>query len=236
MDNDTQSENYSLINEADISNNCDVEKGPKMDFQSGSLGYLPTCINLSKSILGTGLLALPYAFKALGPLLAIPLLCIFAYFSIVGLRIYSICGMRAGVDSIGLLCRVIDRRLQIMVDCAVVVMCVGTAISYLCLIGDLLPDLSESIRYITLSRTFAIIGSMVILLPLSFVRNPRHLRYTSLIGLFGIAFLAYLSIHRLFYIGLAPNRGPLFKFSFAGLKQLNVIVFVFTCHQNVIGL
>lgn len=201
----------------------------------GISGFTPTCINLLKSILGTGLLALPLTFQTLGPFLAIPLLFLFAYFSTVGLRIYSLCGMRAGVDSLGLVCRMVDWRLQMIVDVALVIMCIGTAVSYLSLIGDMIPVLLNSFTNLRVDRIICVILSVLILLPLSFIRNSKHLRYTSILGLIGIVFLVYLSIHLLIKKGISKDPSPLFNLSFDGLKQLNVIVFVFTCHQNVIN-
>ncbi len=197
---------------------------------SGSAGYQSTCINLLKSIIGTGLLALPFTVLTLGPLLAFPLLALFAYFSIVGLRIYSLCGMRAGVESIGSVCKMVDWRLQVVVDVALLIMCIGTAVSYFSIIGDFVPDL---INIKALNRNTCVLLSGIIILPLAFIRNTQHLRYTSVLGLAGIAFLIYLSIQILFTNGISNDHGPLFKFSGEGFKQLNVLVFVFTCHQNV---
>lgn len=212
-------------------NNKDLESA-FIDNKShgGEAGYLPTCINLLKSIIGTGLLALPYTFKVLGPILSIPLLFLLAYFSIVGLRIYSLCGMRAGVDNIGLVCKLVDWRLQMSVDVALLIMCIGTAVSYFSIIGDFVPNL---IGPFTLNRNTCVILSGLILLPLAFLKNTRHLRYTSILGLAGIVFIIYLSIQLLFTQKLTDDRGPLIQFSNEGFKQLNVLVFVFTCHQNV---
>ena len=196
----------------------------------GTSDFPSTCINLLKSILGTGLLALPYTFAILGPLLAIPLLLLFGYFSIVGLRIYSLCGMRAGAGSIGSVCRMISWRLQVMVDLALLIMCIGTAVSYFSIIGDFIPDL---INIFHISRNTCVALSGIILMPLAFIRNTQQLRFTSILGLVGIVFILFLSIKLLFTDGLSKNPAPLFSFSSDGLKQLNVIVFVFTCHQNV---
>lgn len=195
----------------------------------GSAGYPSSCINLLKSIIGTGLLALPYTFSTLGPLLAIPLLTLFAYFSVVGLRIYSLCGMRAGMESIGSVCRMVHWRLQIAVDVALLIMCIGTAVSYFSIIGDFIPDLVNN----NFDRNTCLLLSSIIILPLSLIRNTNHLRYTSVLGLTGIIFIFYLSIQLLFTNELFHEHGNLVNFSRDGFKQLNVMVFVFTCHQNV---
>ena len=198
----------------------------------GTSGFPSTCINLLKSILGTGLLALPYTFSVLGPLLAIPLLLLFAYFSIVGLRIYSLCGMRAGSESIGSVCKIINWRLQVMVDVALLVMCIGTAVSYFSIIGDFIPNLIKN-KFFHLTRNVCVGLSGIVLMPLAFIKNTQQLRYTSILGLLGIFSILFLSIQLLFTEGLSNDPAPLFNFSSDGLKQLNVIVFVFTCHQNV---
>lgn len=198
----------------------------------GSSGMPSTCINLLKSILGTGLLALPYTFSVLGPLLAIPLLLIFGYFSIVGLRIYSLCGMRAGAQSIGSVCKMVNWRLQVMVDLALLIMCIGTAVSYFSIIGDFIPGLIEN-KLFHLTRNVSVVLSGIVLMPLAFVRNTQQLRYTSILGLIGIFFILFRSVQLLFTEGLSKIPAPLFSFTADGLKQLNVIVFVFTCHQNV---
>lgn len=200
--------------------------------QPGSSGMPSSCVNLLKSILGTGLLALPYTFSVLGPLLAIPLLLIFGYFSIVGLRIYSLCGMRAGAQSIGSVCRMINWRLQVMVDSALLIMCIGTAVSYFSIIGDFIPDLLET-KVFHLTRNVCVVLSGIVLMPLAFIRNTQQLRYTSILGLVGIFFILFRSVQLLVTDGLSKNPAPLFSFTSEGLKQLNVIVFVFTCHQNV---
>lgn len=197
---------------------------------SGSAGFQSICINLLKSTIGTGLLALPFTVLTLGPLLAFPLLALFAYFSIVGLRIYSLCGMRAGAESIGSVCKMVHWRLQIVVEVALIIMCIGTAVSFFSIIGDFVPDL-VSIK--GLNRNVCVLLSGIVIFPLAFIQNNQHLRYTSILGLIGIIFLLYLSIQLLFTNGISKDRGPIFQFSSDGFKQLNVIVFVFTCHQNV---
>lgn len=196
----------------------------------GQTGYPSTFINLLKSIIGTGLLALPYTFLKLGPLLALPQLGLFAYFSIVGLRIYSLCGMRAGVESIGSVCKMINWRLQVVVDVALLIMCIGTAISYFSIIGDFIPAL---INIKPVNRNICVLLSGIVIVPLAFVRNSQHLRYTSVLGLVGIVFIILLSISLFFTKGISNERGSLFELSADSFKQLNVLVFVFTCHQNV---
>lgn len=229
----TEISNMNEDKKSYISINNDLESA-FLDKKSGTgtSGFNSTCINLLKSILGTGLLALPYTFSILGPLLAIPLLFLFGYFSIVGLRIYSLCGMRAGSESIGSVCRMVNGRIQVGVDLALLFMCIGTAVSYLSIIGDFIPSLIEN-RYFNFTRNICVCLSGIVLMPLSFIRGTHHLRYTSILGLFGILVILILSIKLLIIEGTTNNPAPLYNFSFDGLKQLNVIVFVFTCHQNV---
>jgi amino acid permease len=199
----------------------------------GTAGPATTVINLLKTILGTGMLALPYAFNGLGIIPGAFLLFVCAYFARHGLMVYSRCGMRAGIshdDGIGVLCKLVDRRLGPVVNFALFAMCVGSAISYLCLIGDLLPALLpfEISRNICNSAI-----TVFILFPLSFIRNLNRLQYTSIIGLLGIIYAVILSICILKVRWTELRNIPMIRPEVLKLSSINSIVFVFTCHQSV---
>lgn len=200
----------------------------------GTSGFTISSINLLKSILGTGLLVLPHAFYSLGLLQSTILLLVFGYFSSIGLRIYSLCGMRSGIQSIGTICGLIDWKLQLIVDSALLIMCIGTAVSYFSLIGDMIPSLVNNfITSISISRTQCILISPIFLLPLALIKNVQNLRFTSILGLFGIFFLLFSSIYLLFSDDLVVDFSNMPLFNFSNLNQINIIVLVFTCHQNV---
>lgn len=190
-------------------------------------------INLLKTILGTGMLALPYAFNKLGLVSGTLLLISCGYFARHGLLVYSHCGMRAGIsgdEGISVLCKMVDKRLGPVVNFALFAMCIGSAIGYLCLIGDLLPTLLP----FRIGRNLCNAAVTVfILFPLSFVQNMSRLQYTSIIGLFSIVYVFALSICLLVAKDINWSDVPFVKPDHLQLSSVNSIVFVFTCHQSV---
>ncbi len=219
----------SLKSENELQIESFIERNAKI----GTAGPATTVINLLKTILGTGMLALPYAFNGLGLIPGFLLLLVCAYFARHGLMVYSRCGMRAGIshdDGIGVLCKLVDTRLGPIINFALFAMCVGSAISYLCLIGDLLPTLLP----FHVGRNFCNAAVTVfILFPLSFIRNMNKLQYTSVLGLFGILYAVLLSICLLQIKGADLKCVPWLRPETLQLSSVNSIVFVFTCHQSV---
>ena len=206
-----------------------IERNAKI----GTAGPVTTIVNLLKTILGTGMLALPYALNGLGILPGVVLLALCAYFARHGLIVYSRCGMRAGIahdDGIGVLCKLVDRRLGPLINFALFAMCVGSAISYLCLIGDLLP---ESLPFKVSRNLCNAAVTVFILFPLSFILNMNRLQYTSVLGLLGVLYALVLSICLLKIEGVNFTNLPLFRPQVLQLSNVNSIVFVFTCHQSV---
>ena len=87
-----------------------------------------------------------------------------------------------------------------------------------------------------LLRTAADIHRLIII-PLSFLRRLDSLKYTSIIALFSIAYLVVLVVAHYIKGDTIPDRGTVRVFRWAGpvpaLAAFPVIVFAYTCHQNV---
>lgn len=206
-----------------------AEREPKI----GTGGTLTISINLLKTILGTGMLALPFAFKELGLLPGIVLLGICGYFARHGLIVYSQCAMRAGVsgdDGISVLCKLVNRRLGPLINFALLAMCLGSAISYLCLIGDILPKILPG----SINRNLCTVAAGIfLLLPLCFIKDLNRLQYTSLFGLMGIIYTVVLSLSMLFRSLHSEEPVKMLWPDSLKLSNVNSIIFVFTCHQSV---
>ena len=73
------------------------------------------------------------------------------------------------------------------------------------------------------------------MIPLSFLRRLDSLKYTSIAALISMAYLVVLVVYH--FIAGDTERGEIRVFQWAGLiptlRSLPVIVFAFTCHQNV---
>lgn len=77
----------------------------------------------------------------------------------------------------------------------------------------------------------------LIVIPLSYLRRLDSLKYTSIAALVSMAYLVILIVYNFVKGDTIDDRGPVRVGHWAGaiptLRSLPVIVFAFTCHQNV---
>jgi len=77
----------------------------------------------------------------------------------------------------------------------------------------------------------------LIVIPLSFLRRLDSLKYTSVIALVSISYLVVLVLWHFLERDTIPDRGEVrvieWKGAIPALSSLPVVVFAFTCHQNV---
>lgn len=82
-----------------------------------------------------------------------------------------------------------------------------------------------------------ICGNRLIVIPLSFLRRLDSLKYTSVIALISIGYLVILVVAHYIKGDTIADRGEIRYISWGGaiptFSSLPVIVFAFTCHQNV---
>lgn len=75
------------------------------------------------------------------------------------------------------------------------------------------------------------------MIPLSFLRRLDSLKYTSIIALVSIGYLVILVVYHFAANDTAPSRGNIDIIHVKGplevLASFPVIVFAYTCHQNV---
>jgi amino acid permease len=78
----------------------------------------------------------------------------------------------------------------------------------------------------------------LIVIPLSFLRRLDSLKYTSVVALCSIAYLVILVVAHFIKGDTLTDRGEVRVFQWAGpvtaMAAFPVIVFAYTCHQNVI--
>lgn len=134
-------------------------------------------------------------------------------------------------------------KVAFLFDLAIAIKCFGVAVSYLIIIGDLMPQVIASFTnhavlpyFLTDRRFWITVFMLTLVLPLSFLRKLDSLKYTSLISLVAVIYLCVIVIYHYF----SPNYPPppddaieVVHFSWKFLGHLPVFVFAFTCHQNV---
>ena len=77
----------------------------------------------------------------------------------------------------------------------------------------------------------------LIIIPLSYLRRLDSLKYTSVAALASMGYLVILVLYNFIKGDVVADRGPVRIIHWAGaiptLSSFPVIVFAFTCHQNV---
>ncbi|KAJ3177661.1 hypothetical protein HK101_010204 [Irineochytrium annulatum] len=209
---------------------------------------LSSCINLTNTILGSGMLVMPAALDAVGILPGIFFMLLSALLSIHGLVLLARCGARLPPATrrhagFGAVAEVSHPSLAVWFDAAVAVKCFGVAVSYLVIIRDLAPRVVEAIWADAsgweVSRVFWVTAVVVIVAPFVFRRNLDSLRFTSALALGAVAYLLLVVVG--FYIWPAeemlprPGKEDLHWVKIDGglLRTLPIFVFAFGCHQNI---
>ncbi|ODQ81490.1 hypothetical protein BABINDRAFT_159769 [Babjeviella inositovora NRRL Y-12698] len=191
-------------------------------------------INLTKTIIGSGMLAMPFAFRSDGYILGGLITLIAGTTSGFGLYLQARAAkyVPAGHATFFAICQQTYPSLSVLFDFAIAVQCFGVGLSYLVLIGDLLPTV---VGYG--SRVDWIVLSLLVSVPLCSFKNLDSLKYTSILALGAIAYMFLLVIGHFILDDVRPAlRGEtsLLPVSASGIfSTFPIIVLAFTGHQNM---
>lgn len=210
---------------------------------STGASFSSSTISLLKTIVGAGLLSMPLAYATDGLIFGTFVILLAAFTSGFGLflQCYVSKFVPSGHASFFSVCSVTYPKLSVVFDIAIAVQCFGCALSYLVLVGDLMPTIiAPSFIDDNNLRTFWILISTVIIVPLSCLKNLDSLKYTSILGLVAIGYLSLIVILH-FLIGDIPSdlKGDITFFppNLTGVFQtFSIIVFAFTGHQNMFSI
>ncbi|CAR25531.1 hypothetical protein ZYGR_0A00950 [Zygosaccharomyces rouxii] len=198
-------------------------------------------INLVKTIVGAGLLAIPYAFKSDGVLVGVLLILLAAITSGFGLFVLGKCS-KTLIDprdsSFFSLCMLTYPSLSPLFDLAMITQCFGVGLSYLVLIGDVFPGLFGG------QRDWWIVGSSLVVVPLCLLKKLDSLKYSSIIGLFALAYLSLLILSTFVYEYSSGRyeevRGDISWWSVYDYKGLmstfSIIIFAYTGSMNLFSI
>ncbi|KAI8925385.1 transmembrane amino acid transporter protein-domain-containing protein [Entophlyctis helioformis] len=210
---------------------------------------LSSSINITNTILGAGMLAMPFAMATVGLGLGILFVCISATASGLGLFLLSRVAAQVGRKSSFFACaKITYPHAALWIDLAIAIKCFGVSVSYLVICGDLMPQVSQGLYAGTLlptdlllSKKFWITVSILAIAPVTFLRRLDSLRYTSAFALMAVVYLVYVVL--VFYASPPATGMPLppptfdeiewFKPSTDIFTTLPIFVFAFTCHQNI---
>jgi amino acid permease len=215
---------------------------------AGQATWISSVINLLNTIVGAGVLAMPLAMSHMGMVLGIVVMLWAGLTAGFGLYLQTRCAayLERGSSSFFALSQITYPNAAIIFDAAIAIKCFGVGISYLIIIGDLMPGVvlgfaeEDGLARFLLDRHFWITAFMLVCIPLSYLRRLDSLKYTSVIALISISYLVVLVVYHFAAHDTLPETGyetPLRIFKWASpslaLSSLPVIVFAYTCHQNM---
>ncbi|KAK2074985.1 hypothetical protein P8C59_009150 [Phyllachora maydis] len=206
-------------------------------------------INLINTIIGAGTLAVPLALSHFGIVFGVLLIIWCGLTAACGLYLQSRCAryLDRGTSSFFALSQLTYPNAAVFFDGAIAIKCFGVGVSYMIIIGDLMPGVvlgfvpdEKQVFPFLLQREFWITAFMLLIIPLAFLRRLDSLKYTSVIALLAIGYLVVLVVYHFSSDPQPIDRGDLHIFKWAGpisaLGSLPVIIFAYTCHQNMFSI
>jgi amino acid permease len=211
-------------------------------------------VNLTSTLVGSGILGLSYGFSKAGYLLGMVLLVVCGFLSYMGLHLLYLCASKTELpSSFSAVAKISSLSyLSMLIDSAVFMKCLGVATSYPIIIGDLMPQAMRQIygsssadnNHVIFDRHFWIFISLLICAPLCFLRSLDSLKWTSTLSVIFIATISCLLFAyavRLF--GMNPcdvdRNAAECRYDQQAvivdegvLRSFPIFVFVFTCQHN----
>lgn len=218
---------------------------------AGQASWFSSVVNLLNTIVGAGVLAMPLAMSHMGILLGTIVILWAGLTAGFGLYLQTRCAayLERGAASFFALSQITYPNAAVIFDAAIAVKCFGVGVSYLIIIGDLMPVVvrgfahEDDLGAFMFDRHFWITAFMLVVIPFSFLRRLDSLKYTSFIALVSISYLVVLVVYHFAAHDTLPDghyETPLRIFRWAGavpaLSSFPVIVFAYTCHQNMFSI
>lgn len=151
---------------------------------------------LLKSTIGTSIYVLPYAFAHTGWILGIIFLIFGCLVNIFSLHLLAICSQYVHPSSFYTLTKITFPHYVILIDSAIALDCLGTAIAYLVVIGGIMPQVMEhfEVTGILLESKFWITISFIFCIPFSFIHHISAFKWTSALADLSVAFFCVILI------------------------------------------
>lgn len=208
-------------------------------------GFWSSYINLLSTIIGAGILGLPFAVSKTGWILGGLLIVLAGILSLLGIYFLSVCALRTTLPSS--FQSVADLSslsgISLLIDVAVFLKCLGVGTSYLIVIGDLLPVAMlqfVSTESILVQRQFWIATAFLIDAPLSCMQQLDTLKWTSGIStvliLFVVIIVVFFAINPPSNSLEYPNEYQYASINVDTLKVLSIFVFAYTCQHNTFSI
>ena len=196
---------------------------------------------MTKSMIGSGILSIAFACSKCGLILGV-LLLLFAA-GLTWLSLHVLCKLSLAVPSREItFYSITDRilpKVRTLLDIAVIMDCLGSSIAFLQTIGQLLGKCVEQlVGFGFMGPRYGVVLIQVIivvaLFPVCLMREISGTKYLNLIGLGGLVYVALLSIVYTDFSSISTEL--LYPIdSFSGISGFLIMIFAFSCQQNVLS-
>lgn len=211
--------------------------------ESNGATITSSVVNTVNTIIGSGVLVLPYTMRAEGVLAGTIVLILAGLANGFGMILQGASAqfLPKGTATFFSVCKITYPRLSVLFDLAIFLQCFGVDISYLVLISDLLPLVYTFNGWeLDSMKNFYMFSSAILIVPLCFMKRLDSLKYTSIIALSAIVYIALLIYGNFFYAWYtnweyipAEKVGDISLIKPEGvkpfLKTLGIIVLAYTC-------
>ncbi len=242
-----------LLDHADAHGNSD----DKLFFGEGAIDVernadiFSSFINLTNTIIGSGVLGLPFAFANTGWFLGSILMVVAGAATTFSLHLLAACALNIdGHSTLYSVTELTMPKFASLVDLAVVISCYGASTSYLIVLGDLMPDVMSAAGAsgVLLNRQIWIAIGFSVVAPLSCLKSLDALKYTSVASVMFVVFLTGIIV---FFAAKVPGLDPCadveaddtcvgekdnFVLNLETARVFSIFVFAFTCQQNIFGI
>ena len=206
--------------------------------------------NLTNTIIGSGVLGLPFAIANSGLILGLILVGTSAGLAIFSLHLLSISASKVPPPaSFYSVTEASVPQLTFLIDLAVAIQCFGVCASYLIVVGGLMPDVASQLGVTSgffTERYPWILIAFCFVAPLSCFHKMDALKFTS--GL-SVAFVLFLMVMVLLYSldvdklepctddgdddGDCVGDKPMFSVTSDTFRVLSIFIFAFSCQTNI---
>eukprot|EP00040_Diaphanoeca_grandis_P023662 m.128999 g.128999 ORF g.128999 m.128999 type:complete len:505 (+) comp29370_c0_seq3:100-1614(+) len=221
---------------------------PDIDPKLVTASVFSSVFNLTNTIVGAGVLALPFAFGSTGVILGT--IVLFGVFLLIqySIDLLITCTKYCKASTYhGIAQAAFGKKGVIITHISIFITTFGTMTSYLVIIGDMVAPMiglfmggtNDAYCSQYAARQFPITLALFFVIPLSILRNIDSLRYTSILAVVSVLYLlavvVYKSGQKIIEGGSTDDmtHGDFLDFSDRIFRALPIMTLAFTCHMNV---
>jgi amino acid permease len=208
-------------------------------------GLVGSTLNLTNSIIGGGILALPYAFSNCGWILGSALIVCTGVATAFSLHLLTVCSLKVPPPaSFYKVTKASIPQFCCLVDAAVALQTFGIGVAFLIIVGGLMPGVCAFLgaEPFWANRRVWVSVAFLIVAPISCLKTMDALKYTSAFAVFCVAFVSLL----IFGYAVDPSAQrcvgggrscvgdtELVVFSFDTFRVLGVFINAYSCQMNM---